>query len=135
MWKLLLGSKPLGILVGTLVAAVLALATALVITYLSMSLQISEGELKLATAKHANADWSRTTQDLSEKLQACVGERQAIEDAAAQAVTDAQASRRALAAERAQRKTEREKLYADDAQCAAWAAAAVCGGIDQRLPR
>ena len=134
MWKLIAGSKPILAAFGGMLAIIIALSVALVVNHLRLELQVAQAETRLATATGANATWKQSTENLSGKLQTCIGERQAIEEAAAKAIAATQATRQELAAERRKRITEREKLYAADPQCAQWAAGAVCAGVDQRLP-
>lgn len=95
--------------------------------------QVQVLQREAAEVKAAGEAWAGISATCGARLLACVGDSTtaaaSAERAAAErdaAVTERDAAMRAARA-------RREKLYVDDADCAAWAAAPVCAGVSGEL--
>lgn len=90
-------------------------------------------DAQIAAAVDANAGNVATIEALRNAVDACVGQEQHLADLAAQAADDL-AKAEAERAEAARlSKLNRERIYAADPNCRAWAAAPVCRAVSDSL--
>lgn len=88
---------------------------------------------EVAVAVDANATNQTAIAELKRNLDACVGQAQLVQDLADAAKADLARARAERQKLESARRAEWEKLYANDPNCAAWAAGAVCAGVSDRL--
>lgn len=106
--------------------------------YADAALKVANADLKAAKESLDAAITTAKTNhdaitDLAGRLTACVGENQRVQQAAESAAAQAARAQAQRNTALRQLSDARKKLYANDATCAAWGSAPVCGGVSGGL--
>lgn len=133
--------------VGVLLAVVATLSVGLVIQNARHGQKVAEltaqrdscgtslksAQSALATTVETNTRQQAAVEALARKLDAAIRETENLDQLLVRAEADLHQTQRARDAALAQLETHRENVYATDASCSAWGAAAVCGAITGSL--
>lgn len=139
--------KPLLWACGLLLLAVAGLAGALVVQGArhdaaiaaveaerdDLQTKLGAAEGSLTSAVEANARSHKAVEDLAAKLDVAIRETERLDELLLSAETELSYTRQARDRALAELETQRENVYATDASCGAWGAAAVCSRITGSL--